>query len=192
MAAKMEHFIWKGYFPGSGYAFAESQEGLTSEQTIAMRVGTKLPEPLPKVTITRLSEGELPDLLESVWASKVVSAKLKGVLEKNCPKCIQYIPVKLEEYPNLKYWIANVLTSIPCLDREKSKVTTSPQPPHAVRRVSKLVLKPIPGDAPALFHMEELPAAILVSANLRQALESASESAGEFIVVKEYRRPARY
>lgn len=188
----MEHFIWQGYFPGSGYAFAEDQEGLSSEQTIDILVGKKLSEPLPKVAITQLSEGELPVLIESSWSSKIVSKKLKQVLDKECPECIQYVPVKLEDYPDEKYWIANILTSISCLDREKSKITSFPRPPHAIRTIKKLVLKPIADDAPELFHMEELPAVLLVSDVLRQAIEAVSEAAGRFIAIKDYRRPTRY
>jgi hypothetical protein len=191
MATSMEHFIWQGYFPGSGYAFAEEQQGLNTDQTVDTLLGRKLTKAPKRVVITALSEGELPDLLESGWSAKLVSQKLKKVLERSCPDCIQYIPAKLEEYPDEKYWIANVLTSVEVVDREKSKITTSPRAPHAIRKVNKLVLKPIADDAPALFRMGELPPEFMVSDSLRKELEAASSTAGRFIKVKDYRRPPK-
>jgi hypothetical protein len=188
----MEHFIWQGYFPGSGFAFAEAQKGLSDEQSLGFLVGNKIENPPKSIVITELSEGELPDLLESAWSARMVSAKLKKVLEKNCPDCIQYIPVKLEDHPNAKYWIANVLTSIECVDREKSKLKTFPKPPHTIKGVSKLVLKPIGDDAPALFRIAELTPDMLVSEALRKELEAASSSAGRFTRVQDYRHPPKY
>ena len=188
----MEHFIWKGYFPGSGFAFAEAQEGLSSEQSLAILVGNKVDNPPKKIVITKLSKGKLPDLLESGWSARMVSAKLKAILEKNCPDCIQYIPVKLQAYPDEKYWIANVLTAIECVDREKSKLKTFPKPPHTIKGVSKLVLKPIGDDAPPLFRIAELTPDMLVQESLRKELEAASKSAGKFIRVQDYRHPPKY
>ena len=188
----MEHFIWQGYFPGSGFAFAEDHEGLSSEQSLAILVGNKVENPPKRVVITRLSKGELPDLLESAWSSRMVSAKLKKIFEKNCPDCIQYIPVKLLQYSDEKYWIANVLTAIECVDREKSKLKTFPKPPHTIKAVSKLVLKPIGDDAPALFRITELTPDMLVSETLRKELETASSSSGKFIRVQDYRHPPKY
>jgi hypothetical protein len=188
----MEHFIWQGYFPGSGFAFAEAQEGLSSEQSLAILVGNKVDNLPKKIVITELSKGELPDLLESAWSARMVSAKLKKIFETTCPDCIQYIPVKLQQHPDEKYWIANVLTSIECVDREKSKLKTFPKPPHTIKAVSKLVLKPIGDDAPALFRTAELTPDMLVSESLRKELEGASKSAGKFIRVQDYRHPPKY
>ena len=188
----MEHVIWQGYFPGSGFAFAEAQEGLSDEQSLAILVGNKVDKPPKKVVITQLSKGKLPDLLESAWSARMVSEKLKKVLEKNCPDCIQYIPVKLEGHPDAKYWIANVLTAIECVDREKSKLKTFPKPPHTIKAVSKLVLKPIGDDAPAVFRIAELTPDMLVSDALRKELEAASSSCGKFVRVQDYRHPPKY
>ena len=188
----MEHFIWQGYFPGSGFAFAEARDGLSPEQSYAILVGNKIESPPKRVVITALSKGKLPDLLESGWSSRMVSATLKKILEKNCPDCIQYIPVKLAAHPDAKYWIANVLTSIECVDREKSKLKTFPKPPHTIKGVSKLVLKPIGDDVPALFRIAELTPDMLVSEALRKEIEAASSSAGKFIKVQDYRHPRKY
>lgn len=188
----MEYFIWDGYFPGSGHAFAENAEGISDEQTTEVLVGMKLSNPPRKVRVTELSEGELPDLMESSWSSKMVSAKLKKILEKNCPDCIQYIPVTLEDYPDKPYWIANVLTSVSCIDRDKSRFSTVPRPPHTIRKVNRLVLKPIADDAPAVFRMEEIPSLMLVSEVLRKEFEAASSSPGKFTRAQDFRWPSRY
>lgn len=185
----MDHFIWEGYFPGSGYAFATGQQGLSSQQKLQILAGKEVTGPLSKLVVTELTDGELPDLLESSWSAKMVSAKLKRVLDKHCPECIQYIPVKLEDYPDSKYWIANVVTNVSCLDRDKSKITTFQTRPQAIKTIKKLVLKPIEDDAPQVFHMQELPPVLLLSDVLRQALQAASESAGEFVRSDKYRRP---
>jgi len=188
----MKYYVWKGYFPGSGNAFAESRTGLNDDDAGDILIGAKLAKPPKKVVVTELSEGELPDLLESAWSSKIVSEALKKILEKQCPDCIQYIPVQLDEYRGEKYWIANILTKVSVLDREKSKVTNSPRRPESIRTISKMVLKPLGDDTPAIFHMAELLPVILVSETLRKELEAASSTAGRFIKAEDYRHPPKY
>jgi hypothetical protein len=187
----MEYFIWSGYFPGSGHAFAVSQEGMTAGQTLHVLMGMKLSDPPRRVRITELSCGELPDLIESAWSSRIISAKLKQILDEMYPDCAQYIPVTVARHPRKKYWVLNPLTSLSCLDKDHSVFATFPRPPHTIRKVRKLVLKPIPDDVPALIHMAEL-SVLLVRDDLRRAFEAASPSSGKFTRARDYRHPGRY
>ena len=183
----MTYRIWKGHFPGSGFAFAERQEGLSAQQELDIFFGTPLAEPLPQGTITTLSPGTLPDRLESAWSSVMVSARLKAVVERHCPEIIQYIPITLAAHPQTPYWIANLLYEITCFDWERSVFKTYDEPPRALRKVSKMRLKPLPADAPALFRLEEITEVLLVRDDLREALETLGVSGGYFVKVDDYR-----
>ncbi len=62
-----KHWIWDGYPPGMGYAFAEDQKGLTPAMMHAIFGGTPLDEPLPELRVTKLSRGRYPDVMASAF-----------------------------------------------------------------------------------------------------------------------------
>jgi hypothetical protein len=180
------HQVWACYFPGSGFAFAEAREGLDYEQISQLLLGERLSEPLPEVTITRLSRGKMADMLGAAWPGFMISPKLRAILEECCGSDTQFIPVRIKRHPKLKYSIVNFLAQVPCLDRSRSDFETFSEPPHAIQTLRKMVLKPIPETAPAIFHIAELPQAVLVRDDLRERMQAVSSSPGRFIRVEDY------
>jgi hypothetical protein len=181
----MKHWIWDGYSPGGAYAFAESVGGLPDAAQEAVLFGRPLDEPLPAMRVTALSPGALPDTLATVVDVLLVSDTLRAVLREHVPDGVQHLPARVPGADG-EYWGVNATARVAALDREKSELENYPGT-EAVRRVRRLVLRPIPADAPALFHLEEIPQLLLVSDALRKALQAASKSAGEFQAPEEWK-----
>jgi hypothetical protein len=182
------HQVWDGYDAGSGYAFAESVEGWSYELAYQVLSGQRLPEPLPRLTVTRLSPGKRPDAMATVGSGILVSSILKEVLEQWAGEHIQFVPVKIQRYPKARYSLVNLLAHVPRLDRARSKYETYDEPPHAIHTLRKLVLTTIAPDAPPIFRMAEIPGVILVRDDLREAMQAVSSSPGLFVPVSKYRR----
>ncbi|HUA27930.1 MAG TPA: hypothetical protein VMC03_03530 [Streptosporangiaceae bacterium] len=178
----MPHTVWQFLGPGSGDAFAEGRRGLSEDQESAIYRGQRLPEPLPDVEIVYLSEGRIGNLIGSSFSAFVVSPAVRALLDPATP--VQFVPVRLRRRAS-GYAIMNLLAHVPCLDTERSDYERMPGHPDRLLAVRRLVLHEIPADAPALFHMAELPGAILVRADLRAGLE-ALDSVGEFVEVEDF------
>jgi hypothetical protein len=189
----MSHAVWQFLGPGSGYAFAQGQRGLSDEQENAIYFGQRLREPLPDVEIGPLSEGRLGHVIGTSFSAFVVSPAVAGLLDP--VSAVQFVPVRLPRGPGsgsdtgtgtgTGYAIMNLLAHVPCLDFERSDYDRMPGHPDRLLGVRRLVLRAIPADAPALFHVAELPGAILVRADLRAGLE-ALDGAGEFVEVGDF------
>jgi hypothetical protein len=183
----MNYQVWEAYYPGSGFASVEEIAGLTDEQERAIFLGTPLPLPLPRITLKRLTRGKMPDALGTVTASRLVSARLREVIEACCPQGIQFIPAVASKSAKMHHFMANITLHYAGFDRERSQYRAFADPPHAICAIKKMVLRPIPEDAPAIFHLQEIPAVILVRDDLRRAMQSVSSSAGSFTVADRYR-----
>lgn len=119
---------------------------------------------------------KLADSIPNTWSLLVVSAKLKGLLEKHAPKNpIEFLPVRLRT-PRKKvleapYFIANVLGSVPCMDAKKSDFVMDTIIKDQVAYFRRLALqeKKIPKDA-QLFRLAEHTPLILVREELGQTI----------------------
>jgi hypothetical protein len=173
------YWVWNDYgVDHDEFAFARRQTGITGEQIRQLWSGNPLPAPLPKPRLDEMTVGDLSDLLSSNihW---VVSDELLAVLEATDVK-LQVIPVKVVGEKR-KYQIANILERVPCLDETKSKIRRWKELDNAIRSIRKLVLKPIPADAPPVFHVAEFPLLVLVRDDLRQAMLAACKAPGRFV-----------
>jgi len=178
--------VWQFLGPGSGYAFAEGRRGLSDDQENAIYFGQRLPEPLPDVEVGPLSEGRIGHVIGTSFSAFVVSPDVRALLDSAAP--LQFVPVRLPRHGGGRepgYAIMNLLAHVPCLDFERSDYDRMPGHPDRLLGVRRLVLHEIPADAPALFHVAELPGAILVRADLRARLE-ALDGAGEFVEIADY------
>jgi hypothetical protein len=183
----MSHYVWEAQQSGSGWASAVEITGWTKQQEVQVFFGRALPDPLPRLEVTELSRGKLGDTMGTATSTRMVSGRLREVLAAALGDRIQFIEANISGIDAPPYYVANILEHFDCLDREKSDVEAFPRPPHAIRRVRKLVLLPKVKDAPPAFHLGEMPAAILVNDELRRKMESASSSAGVFIDLPKYR-----
>jgi hypothetical protein len=179
----MPYAVWQFPGPGSGDAFAESRRGLSPEQEDAIYFGERLPEPLPDVETGPLSEGRIGHVIGTSFSAFVVSPAVRALLDPVAP--VQFVPVRLPSRPGSGYAIMNLLAHVPCLDFERSDYDRMPGHPDRLLAVRRLILREIPLAAPALFHVAELPGAILVRADLRARLE-ALDGAGEFVEVEDF------
>jgi hypothetical protein len=182
----MNYQVWDVYYPGSGFAWVEEIGGLSDEQESNVFFGRPLAPPLPRVAIKRLTKGKLPDVLGAATASRLVSAALRDVIVHVCPEGVQFLPTTSPRKLRITYFMANTTTHLACFDHDRSQYQRFPVAPHTIRAVKKMELKPIPPHAPALFHLAELPAVILVRDELRQAIQSASTSPGTFTPVDQF------
>jgi hypothetical protein len=179
----LPHAIWQFLGPGSGDAFAESRRGLSQVQENAIYFGERLPEPLPDVEIGLLSEGRIGHVIGTSFSAFVVSPAVRALLDPVAP--VQFVAVRLPRRRGSGYAIMNLLAHVPCLDFERSDYDRMPGDPDRLVGLRRLVLHEIPANAPAVFHVAELPGAILVRADLRAGLEALG-AAGEFVEVEDF------
>lgn len=184
----LEYRVWRGYYPGSGFAFAETVSGWSYELDNCILFGQPLSPPLPKLKIAKLSPGELPDTLVMAGSGTFVSPRLHAVIEQAAGEYVQFIPVATVGSSRTPYRLLNLLALVPCLDLARSKYETFDAPPQAIRTLSKMVLTTIAPGRPPIFHVEEMPGVIIVRSDLREAMEATSASAGEFIPIARFRR----
>jgi hypothetical protein len=184
----LDYRVWRGYYPGSGFAFAETVRGWTYEIDESVLFGQRIPAPLPKLKITKLSPGELPDTLVMAGSGTFVSPGLHTVIERAVGEYVQFIPAATAGSPRAPYRLLNSLALVPCLDLTRSKYETFDTPPRAIRTFSKMVLTTIAPGGPPIFHVGEMPGVIIVRSDLREAMEATSASAGEFVPIARFRR----
>ena len=181
-----EFVIWGAYAPGSEYAFVEAQDGLTESHKERLLEGERLGDPLPRVTVTRLSNGKLGDVIGATTWGPLVATPVREELSLCCAEQVQLIDVAIRGRPQAQYAIANVLAKLPLIDLAQSSLRAYDKAPHAIYQVKHLVLKPIPDDAPPVFRLAALPDVLLVAKEVREQLEAASESPGVFTPVEKF------
>ncbi|WP_141589655.1 DUF1629 domain-containing protein [Myxococcus sp. AB056] len=164
-----ESFAWldssrKEELDGRGYLLTE---------------GIRCEEWFPKGLVFDLSKeggSTLTDSIPNSFAMRVVSEKLKGILEEETPAgSIEYLPIRLRT-PRKKvlttpYYIANVLGTVACMDAKKSDFSMNAILKNQVLHFRRLVLneKKIPKDV-KIFRLAEQTRLILVRGDLGQRL----------------------
>lgn len=181
----MKHWIWTGYAPGAGHAFAEDQEGLPQPAQEAILFGRPIDEPFPEIRVTKLSAGKLPDVMGSAFYALLVTDAVRAVLEEHAGKVVQFLPVTLKGKRGATYHALNATGQAKAMDRAKSEFEAWPDG-EGIQRVKHLALK-VPASAPALFHLKEIPQVLVVSDALKEALEAASKTPGDFESPDEWR-----
>lgn len=184
----MQYQIWGGYFPGSGYAFAEDLEGLTDEQITRIIRGDRIEGRLPTVKVIALTRGKRPDVFATAWGVRLVGDDMKTVLASFCSEKIQFLPAVIPRSPKVRHHLVNMLSKLACFDRELSDFETLPDDSDIIVTIRKLVLKPIPADAPAGLHLAELPSIWLIRDDLREQMQQVTSSPGTFTKIEDYKR----
>jgi hypothetical protein len=179
-------WIWRPYVAGQGFAYAYVVDGFGKGFYRFVVIGEPAPEPFPKITIGRFSEGPIPDALGGPFGCMIVRPNLRELMERECGDGIQLVPVKVRGPTKEPYVIVNVLARVSCLDEERSRLERDPDSPEMIQRVTKLALRPISEDAPEAFHLAELPSVLLVRSRLRARMEDVSRSPGLFRSVDEF------
>lgn len=187
---------WDGYDAGSGFAFAQEVGGWTHELDDEVLMGRRIAK-RPRLRVQWLSRGKLPDALAMAGSGTFVSSVLRKVLETAAAAHIQFLPVTVPSglwgQPHTgarRYHLVNVIHRVSCFDRKRSRYEIYDEPPHAIHALRKLVLTPIPKEAPPIFKIDEMPSVILIRDDLRQAMQELSASAGRFTPIGNDRRGA--
>jgi hypothetical protein len=181
------HRVWEPLGPGSGIAYVEAQRGLTDDQVTAVFFGEPLPEPVPNVDLLSLTPGHLGNLLGSSFSAHIVSATLRDLLVRTVPGQLQLVPARLPGRRTADYAILNVLARVACLDLKHSRFQRLPGHPDRLQNISRLALRPIPKGTPPIFHIAEIPAAILVRKDLQEQIMAAGNAVGKFVPTEDYR-----
>lgn len=185
MSAQVADFwVWQPLFKGEGVAFAEDLTGLSLSQYAAAARGRRLRAPLPSLSYGAFSSGPLPDVLAGPVGLLTVSERLRAVLDRESGAKIQFIPARLRGRKG-SYSLANVLDQVACFDRERSRHTAEDGSDEAVK-VKKLVLTPVPPEAPGVFHVPGLPGILVFRRALKEAIEEETTSAGRFVEVSKF------
>lgn len=186
-AKQPECWIWRPYVNGEGFAYADEVDGLDLPFYRSIVIGKPAPEPFPGIVIGHFSDGPIPDALGGPFGCMIVRPNLRQLLERESGAPIQFIPVKVRGRAKDPYAIANVLARVACLDERRSRLERDPDSPEIIASVAKLVLRPLPEDAPGVFHLDELPSVLLVRDRMRARMEEVSPSPGKFVGVGEFK-----
>jgi hypothetical protein len=186
MPTKTNYWIWEPYSTVRGMAFVTELIGWDAEQDDWLFGGRRLAE-IPRLSVRSMTPGRFYDLLGTYRAAALlVSPVLRRVLEETPRANLQFVPVSVRGKPELKYFLVNVIEVFPALDLDKSKYDTFPEG-DAVSRIRKFVLRPMPEDAPPIFHVAEDPPLVMVKNDLRRRLAAVTKHPGVFTPAEKYR-----
>ena len=177
----LDHWVWEHYPWGSEWAEARGQDGTGGADVHVLR-GEPVPEPWPKIRVTKITPGVLSDRLTGPL-DPLVSQRLAALLTATGAR-LELIPVTLERRRQ-RFYLLNVLEQVVCLDEARSKLRRDAD--GWVTKVSKLVLHPIPPGSPAIFRVATIPQITLVSRTLRETLQSECEGPGLFVPIEDFR-----
>jgi hypothetical protein len=146
--------------------------------------GEPIPRPLPTIRIGGLDGTPIPDALGGPFGCMIVRSNLLEVLESESGARLQLVPVRVAGM-RVRYTLANVLSHVACIDPKRSRMKRD-RKDRRIESVDKLALRPLPTDAPGLFHLAELPIVLLVRDSLRARMQAESATPGKFSAVEDF------
>jgi hypothetical protein len=185
----MDYVVWKTYLPGSGYAMAEETTGLDADEERHLRYGGHRLDPPPSgVRVVRLSEGLLGDVLGTAWMGRFASSMLLGIL-RSFGANVQAVPALVDgSGPPIRIDLLNVLDVVDCVDPAASDLEVIHGERDVVSAVRRLALRDLPRRAGHVVQAAGIADLVLVSADLRSALESGCAAPGLFVEPSDFRR----
>jgi hypothetical protein len=121
----------------------------------------------------------------------VVSQRFKEILLQLEPSYFEFHSVQLictkTSEVDTSYSLLNILNKIQCFDWERSEFRTYPTAPQVILGVSRLVVREDTIQDRNIVRMEELPTVILVSARLKQQIETTRLTGIQFMQLENYR-----
>ena len=135
---------------------------------------------------------KLTDSIPNTDRHIIASEKLKELLEARVsPGSIEFLPVRLrnpkKKLVDKKYFVANVLKTVGCVDKEQSEFVMDAIDKGQVNYFTRLTLdeKKIPEDA-TLFRLGEKTDLVIIRSDLARVLLDAKCNGMMFIVMEEY------
>jgi len=117
----------------------------------------------------------LTDMQDNVMGLLIVSEPLANIIEE-VKNNVELLPIKLLDHRGKiagdKYFIANIIGTIQCLDEEKSDVVASELNENEIFGIEKLVIDKakIPDDT-HIFRLGKMPRLILISEVIKNKIE---------------------
>lgn len=197
----MDYFVWTDDRSDDALAWISDRPEAFGSKGFMLNQGTPCADWFPKDLVFDLSRSyggvKLPDHLPNTLSLRVVSAKLKRLLEELAPKTrIEFLPVRLrnrrKKIEAAPYWIANVLEVIPCTDMKRSDYWENTIVKGQVESFKRLVLdeRKIPKGV-KLFRLGEKKDLLLVHRDLGQPVVDADCTGVFFMDVEEYGKEFR-
>jgi hypothetical protein len=127
----------------------------------------------------------VPDFINNAFRYLMVSQRVKELFEELAKDPIEWLPFKIVNHKGVtlpdRYWVANVLRKIACVDLASSAAEEDPLYPGTYERFEDLQLDytRIPDDA-RVFRLAEFPSKILIRESLRAEIVRRSFTGGIF------------
>lgn len=136
----------------------------------------------------------LTDNLMNTSMMKIISRRVKEMLEQNGVQKVEYLPVTIINHKgrvaSRDYFILHDIDPIDCLDKDKCGATMSPVDPESIDRVERLVLDDAKVDITReIFRPKYFPALTLVSRELAAAIDSKGFTGVSWKELEDYPRP---
>ena len=121
---------------------------------------------------------KLADSIPNMILLRVVSDRLRKVLEQHAGASIEFLPVRIRDKKRrlvkAPYYVANLLGSVACMDRSRSDFDMSHLDKGQVSRFRRLTLDPSKIDPSVkIFRLAEMMELVLVRDDLAAAIERA-------------------
>lgn len=121
---------------------------------------------------------EVPDLVPNSLGYTMMSERFKALISGRSKSKIEWLRFTLLNHKKRvasdKMWVANVLTIVDCVDRERTVGRPYPARPEWYSATSELFIRPEKVDAKLdLFRLGEMPRRIIVRDDLKTEIETA-------------------
>jgi hypothetical protein len=191
----MYYWIWKDAIYSDKQASLETRPPSVRDQGLYFDDGVLLAQPgtgtILDIALPAANDGFLTDnLVAPGLPVLLVSSRLRRVLEECGVDSIQYFPVNFRlsdgTIPADKYFIANIIGRVSCVDFPRSDIVVNDGPPLIIDAIDRLVLKDDVIQDLDVFRLGELFVAIVVSSRVKDAIERSGVSGIEFYATDEY------
>jgi hypothetical protein len=179
------HWVWQSYPPVRGSGGATDMAGLDPEMHAKLLKGERLSQE-PRLVVRETASGRARDELGNYTGIHLVSPAIRDLLDKTPRAHLQFIPVRITGKPDAKYFAVNVLDSYPALDLEQSRYDRY-EGTSVISRISKLVLRDVPTDAPPIFRLAEDPVLVLVNKDVHDRLVATAKHPGVLTPAEQYK-----
>ncbi len=191
----MDYYPWLKDDEDESFAWIWGAPRELMETDYLLQRGTPCEDWFPKDLVFELSKDhgvKLTDSIPNTDQFLLVSEKLKGLLEQRAPGVsIEFLPIRLRNQKKKlvakKYFLANVLGTVGCVDTERSDFKMSSIDKSQVHRFYRLVLdeKKIPDEA-RLFRLAEDTGQLIIREDLAQDILNADCTGMMFIPLEDF------